>query len=120
MVKEAARTLPVVVEKFGDQKDKFRLLAVQSVNTYYPVAPADVEKVVRTSAMTGKNPRAKETAMQWLVQAHQEQGLQFRSYVPLLMELLEDADGMVRDAAKITVIELFKYATSIICCMRPN
>lgn len=25
------------------------------------------------------------------------------------MELLEDADGMVRDSAKTTVIELFKY-----------
>ncbi len=39
---------------------------------------------------------------------HQESGLQFRSYVPTLMELLEDADGMVRDAAKSTVIELFR------------
>lgn len=26
------------------------------------------------------------------------------------MDLLEDADGMVRDTAKSTVIELFKYA----------
>ena len=42
---------------------------------------------------------------------HQESGLQFRSYVPTLMELLEDADGMVRDAAKTTVIELFRYAS---------
>jgi hypothetical protein len=25
------------------------------------------------------------------------------------MELLEDADGMVRDTAKTTVIELFRY-----------
>lgn len=41
-------------------------------------------------------------------QAHKEHGLQFRSYVPLLMDLLEDADGMVRDTAKSTVIELFK------------
>lgn len=41
---------------------------------------------------------------------HKEQGLQFRSYVPVLMELLEDADGMVRDVAKSTVIELFKCA----------
>lgn len=41
---------------------------------------------------------------------HQEHGLQFRGYVPLLMELLEDADGMVRDAAKSTVIELFRFA----------
>jgi CLIP-associating protein 1/2 len=39
---------------------------------------------------------------------HKENGLQFRGYVPLLMELLEDADGMVRDAAKTTVIELFR------------
>jgi hypothetical protein len=41
---------------------------------------------------------------------HQEQGLQFRAYVPVLMELLEDADGMVRDVARVTVIELFRYA----------
>lgn len=39
---------------------------------------------------------------------HKEHGLQFRSYVPTLMELLEDADGMIRDAAKSTVIELFR------------
>src|SRR3569833_2070287 len=41
---------------------------------------------------------------------HQEQGLQFKTYVPVLMELLEDADGMVRDVAKSTVIELFRKA----------
>lgn len=41
---------------------------------------------------------------------HKEQGLPFRGYVPALMDLLEDADGMVRDAAKGTVIELFKCA----------
>jgi len=39
---------------------------------------------------------------------HKEDGLPFRGYVPTLMELLEDADGMVRDVAKATVIELFK------------
>lgn len=45
---------------------------------------------------------------------HQEHGLQFRLYVPTLMELLEDADGVVRDVAKSTVIELFRYVWSII------
>lgn len=39
---------------------------------------------------------------------HSGYGLQFRSFVPTLMELLEDADGMVRDVAKSTVIELFR------------
>lgn len=109
LAKEAARTLPLIIEKLGDLKDKFRSIAMQGLNTFYAVAPADVERVVRTSAMGGKNARAKEAAMQWLLQAHQEQGLQFRGYVPLLMDLLEDADGMVRDAAKSTVIELFKF-----------
>ncbi|KAJ2963202.1 hypothetical protein NQ176_g10875 [Zarea fungicola] len=66
--------------------------------------------MVRTVAMSGKNPRAKEASLQWLLEMHQEHGLQFRTYVPLLMELLEDADGMVRDAAKHTVIELFRNA----------
>ena len=48
---------------------------------------------------------------------HQEHGLQFRAYVPTLMELLEDADGMVRDVAKSTVIELFK-CDSALCLPR--
>ncbi|KAF4457176.1 Protein STU1 [Fusarium austroafricanum] len=108
--KEAARTLPLVVDKLGDQKDKFRSLASHSLVTLYAVAPADVERFVRNTAMGGKNPRAKETSMHWLLQMHKENGLPFRGYVPVLMELLEDADGMVRDAAKNTVIELFRSA----------
>ncbi|KPM44404.1 Protein STU1 [Neonectria ditissima] len=108
--KEAARTLPVIIDKLGDQKDKFRSLASHSLITLYAVAPVDVERVVRNSAMGGKNSRAKEAAMAWLLQMHNDQGLPFRGYVPLLMDLLEDADGMVRDAAKGTVIELFRDA----------
>ncbi|KAF5673776.1 stu1 [Fusarium heterosporum] len=108
--KEASKTLPIVVEKLGDHKDKFRSLASHSLVTLYAVAPVDVERFVRTTAMTGKNPRAKETSMHWLLQMHNENGLPFRAYVPVLMELLEDADGMVRDAAKNTVMELFRSA----------
>ncbi|UKZ73785.1 hypothetical protein TrVFT333_001437 [Trichoderma virens FT-333] len=110
LAKEAARTLPLVVEKLGDSKDKPRALAMQSLNTLYTVAPADVERSIRNTAMVGKNPRAKEASMQWLLETHQQHGLPFRGYVPILMDLLEDADGMVRDTAKSTVIELFKNA----------
>ncbi|KAM7183780.1 protein STU1 [Rhypophila sp. PSN 637] len=110
LAKEAARTLPLIVDKLGDQKEKFRSLALQAMVTIYKVAPLDVERSVRNTAMVGKNPRAKEASLQWLLQMHQESGLQFRSYVPTLMELLEDADGMVREAAKSTVIELFRTA----------
>jgi len=109
LTKEAARTLPLIIEKLGDQKEKFRSIALQSLVTLYMAAPLDVERSVRNTAMAGKNPRAKEASLQWLLQMHQEHGLQFRGYVPTLMELLEDADGMVREAAKSTVIELFRY-----------
>jgi CLIP-associating protein 1/2 len=108
LIKEAARTLPLLIEKLGDQKEKFRILASQSMTTLYKVAPVDVERSVRNTAMVGKNPRAKEMSLQWLLQMHQENGLQFRSYVPTLMELLEDADPTVRETAKTTVIELFR------------
>ncbi|KAI0798971.1 clasp N terminal-domain-containing protein [Xylaria sp. FL0064] len=108
--REAKQTLPIIIDKMGDQKDKFRTLAIQAMSTMYVHVPADAERFVRNTAMVGKNPRAKESSLQWLLQMHKEHGLQFRSYVPTLMELLEDADGMVREASKATVIELFRDA----------
>ncbi|KAI0426952.1 clasp N terminal-domain-containing protein [Xylaria sp. FL1042] len=110
LIREAKQTLPLIVDKMGDQKDKFRTLAIQAMSTMYAHVSADAERFVRNTAMVGKNPRAKESSLQWLLQMHKEHGLQFRSYVPTLMELLEDADGMVREAAKATVIELFREA----------
>lgn len=110
LAKELKATLPIVVEKLGDQKEKSRAIASQALTTLYGAAPAEVERSVRNVAMAGKNPRAKEAGMQWLLLMHHQHGLQFRAYVPTLMELLEDADGMVRDSAKSTVIELFRYA----------
>ncbi|KAK8051924.1 protein STU1 [Apiospora rasikravindrae] len=110
LLKEAKNTLPLIVDKLGDPKDKFRALAIQAMTTMYGAAPIEAERFVRNVAMAGKNSRAKEASMQWLLQMHKEHGLQFRVYVPNLMELLEDADGMVRDTAKMTVIELFRDA----------
>ncbi len=66
--KEAVRTLPVIIEKLGDQKDKYRTLASQALITVYAVNPSEVERMVRTTAMSGKNPRAKEAALHWVLQ----------------------------------------------------
>jgi CLIP-associating protein 1/2 len=68
LVKEAARTLPLIIDKLGDQKEKFRQLALQSLATLYKVNPVEVERSVRNTAMVGKNPRAKEASLQWLLQ----------------------------------------------------
>lgn len=73
--KEAARSLPLIVEKLGDQKEKFRSLAQQSLTTLYKTPAAqDVERSIRNTAMVGKNPRAKEASMQWLLQVRMTDG----------------------------------------------
>jgi CLIP-associating protein 1/2 len=68
LIKEGVRTLPLIAEKLGDQKEKFRQLALQALTTLYKVAPVDVERCVRNTTMTGKNPRAKEASLHWLLQ----------------------------------------------------
>ena len=70
LIKEGARTLPLIVEKMGDQKEKFRQLALQALVTLYKVAPVEVERSVRNTAMVGKNPRAKEASLHWLLQVY--------------------------------------------------
>lgn len=68
LTKEGSRTLPLIVEKLGDQKEKFRQLAMQALATLYTVAPVEVERSVRNIAMVGKSTRAKEASMHWLLQ----------------------------------------------------
>lgn len=67
LAREAVRTLPVIIEKLGDQKDKYRALASQALITFYSVNPTEVERMVRTAAMAGKNPRAKEAGLHWIL-----------------------------------------------------
>ena len=68
LLKEAKHTLPLVVEKMGDQRDKIRSLALQAMGTMYVHAPMDAERFVRNNALVGKNSRAKEAGMTWLLQ----------------------------------------------------
>lgn len=111
LLREAARTLPYIIEKIGDIKDKYRVLGLQCLTTFWSAAAMEVEKAVKNLGLVGKHPRQKEACMKWIVQMHAEQGMPFKAYVTTFMELLEDADGMVRDVARNTVIELFEYAT---------
>ena len=110
LVKEAGRTLPLIVEKMGDQKEKYRQLASACMTTIWKATPMDVERIVKNTGLVGKNPRMKESCLKWVAEMHQENGMPFKSFVPTLMELLEDADGIVRDAARNTVIALFENA----------
>jgi len=68
ITKEAARTLPMVMEKMGDQKEKYRQLAAQCLTTFWKHSPMDVERIVKNAGLVGKNSRMKEASMNWLIQ----------------------------------------------------
>lgn len=68
VVKEAGRTLPMVIEKMGDQKEKYRQLAAQCLTTFWKAAPLDVERIVKNAGLVGKNSRMKEASMTWIVE----------------------------------------------------
>lgn len=101
--------LQALLERLGDAREQYRTAASQALCDLWPPRQAEVEKIVREGAIQGNNARAKEAGMQWVAKMHAEQGLQFRNFVPAMIECLEDADGQVREAAKVTIIELFRY-----------
>ncbi|KAI9780183.1 MAG: suppressor of tub2 mutation [Candelina submexicana] len=105
---QATKTLPYLVDRLGDHKERHRWLSAQCLTDFWLACPQDVEYSVRNTALAGKNPKAKEVSMQWLTMMSREHGLQFRGFVPRLMDCLEDSDGNVRETAKETVVELFR------------
>ena len=48
---------------------------------------------------------------------NKSEGLQFRSFVPLIVANLEDSDGVVRETAKSAVVELFRYVLAHGLCI---
>jgi len=68
IVKEAVRALPLIIEKLGDPKEKLQAIAYKALVTMYMAAPLEAERSVRNTAMIGKNPRAKEASLKWLLQ----------------------------------------------------
>ncbi|KAI9850190.1 MAG: suppressor of tub2 mutation [Thelocarpon superellum] len=110
LVAHGPRILPLLIDALGDRKDRHRGLAMQCLSDLWISCSQDVERLVRDSGMISKNPRTKESSMQWLTAMSTENGLPFKSFVPKLMEALEDADGMVRKVAVSTVVALFQTA----------
>lgn len=68
IAKESSRTLPLVMEKMGDSKEKYRQLAAQCLTTFWTKASQDVEKIVKNTGLTSKNSKMKDACMNWIVQ----------------------------------------------------
>jgi len=122
---QSPKLFPILLDRLGDARESHRNAASQSLSDLWPICHAEVERVIRDSALTGTNARAKEMAMQWVVnvcgcdsfvvyipltytQMHETKGLPFRAFVPHLVDCLEDSDGGVRETAKAAVVDLFR------------
>ncbi|MCJ1245786.1 suppressor of tub2 mutation [Trapelia coarctata] len=108
---QGKKTYPIILERLGDAKDRVRLRAIQALTEFWKASHTDVEQLIRDSALSGKSPRVKEAAMQWILKMNMEFSLQFKGFVAKLVECLQDADGGVRDTAKSTIVELFLHAS---------
>lgn len=66
IVSQSRNFYPVLMERLGDHKERVRAQAASIFTELWSVASEEVEYYVLQTALTGKNPRAKEMSMLWL------------------------------------------------------
>lgn len=64
---QTAKLLPVLLDRMGDGRESYRTAAAQSLCDLWPYCHAEVERLIRETALVGSNVRAKDSAMHWLV-----------------------------------------------------
>lgn len=65
------KLFPVFLERLADQRDRVRQRATAAISDFYSVsdeARKDVEQFVRDTVLVTRNPRAKQAAMQWILE----------------------------------------------------
>ena len=105
---QGVKTFPVLLERLADPKDRMRARATQALLEFHAIAPADVEQFVRDNVLTSKSSRAKESGMFWITSARKERNIPFKTFVPRIVDCLEDSDGNVRQTGQTTIINLFQ------------
>lgn len=58
---------PLLLERLGDHKEPIRLQAAQAFTDFWSAAPTEVEQQVLETALVGKNAKAKEASINWLL-----------------------------------------------------
>ena len=103
----AGMLCPVLLEHLGNAREAHRSAASVLLVELYHYCHPEIDAGIH-GAMGGTNPRAKETAMNWVVKMNKNHGLQFKSYVNQLVVNLEDADPEVRNVAKTAIVQLYQ------------
>ncbi|RYN70737.1 hypothetical protein AA0117_g10292 [Alternaria alternata] len=99
----------ILADKLGDARESHRSAASQILADLHYLCPTEIDELMHDAAKS-TNPRAKESAMLWVVKMNKTEGLPFKSYSNQFVANLEDADAGVRDTAKKAVVDLFGHA----------
>ncbi|KAI4694123.1 suppressor of tub2 mutation [Alternaria hordeiaustralica] len=99
----------ILADKLGDGRESHRSAASQILADLHYLCSMEIDALIH-DAIKSTNPRAKESAMLWVVKMNKSEGLPFKSYSNQLVANCEDADPAVRDTAKKAVVELFGHA----------
>ena len=123
LVFQTLRILPSIIECFGDQRDRIRQRAIQALSDAWQLSSTNVEQVIRDVALTSERPVVKEAGMRWilkvssllqdldtanLLQTKKDHDMQFKLFVPRIIDCLLDVDGSVRETAKAIIVGLFQ------------
>ena len=73
IVSHAKKLLPILLERLGDSRESHRNAASSNLGDFYPFAHELVENVIKEQALVGNSPRAKETAMMWVLKVRREE-----------------------------------------------
>jgi CLIP-associating protein 1/2 len=68
ILSQLPRLLPSLLEHLGDKSETIRQYASYDLGDLWPFAHEQIETLIRDDAMKSTSPRAKEAAMQWVVQ----------------------------------------------------
>lgn len=104
----AAQLCPILLDHLGNVREAHRSAASVLLVELYNYCQFEIDAGIH-NAIGGSNPRAKETAMTWVVKMNKNNSLPFKSYVNPLVANLEDADPEVRNVAKNAIVSLFQY-----------
>jgi len=102
----------VLQARFEDTRESYRQAACQTYIDLHPFCAHEIEKRLKNEVLVGSNALAKEMAILWVVQMHEELGFAFKAYTPLIVGCLEDLDNHVREVAKTNLIRLFRIAST--------
>ncbi|KAH6629447.1 protein STU1 [Boeremia exigua] len=105
----AGSLCPLLLDHLGNAREAHRSAASVLLAELHECWHPDIDEGIH-AAINGSNPRARETAMTWVVKMNKAHGLPFKSYVTPLVANLEDADPEVRNVAKTAIVALFQTA----------